>query len=207
MILCVCVCWGVGGDKGRRKEGSSNFQERGKEPQKKRSKTNFRSQQSHFLQLQSHCSCHTRRTIFSSLFDQLLRLQNGPLKHEAPSGENDFQPTQRPHRLNAQDSGVGCPNLPCRCITRFSRVILHEEVGLGCPRALSLFQQTLLHREKYGLCVSALGFLDLIKGTRGVTYKFNYSLAKLRFPCLFSLPSLPTTHLLHNSGLLGKRGN
>lgn len=127
-----------------------------------------------------------------------------PLKHESASGENDFQPTQRPHRLNEHDSGVGCPNLPCRCITRFSGASLHEAVGLGCPRALSLFQQTVLHGEKYGLCVSALGFLDLIKGVRGVTYKLNYFLAKLQFPRLLSLPSLPTTHLLHSLGLLGK---
>jgi hypothetical protein len=34
---------------------------------------------------------HTQRTIFSSLFDQLLRLQNVPLKLKSPSGENDFQ--------------------------------------------------------------------------------------------------------------------
>ena len=127
-------------------------------------KTNFRSQQSTSCGSPSHCSFHTQRTIFSSRFDQLLRLQNVPLKHEAASGENNFQPTQRPPRLKELGSGVGCPNLPRHCLTCFSGVSLREASDLGFPRTLSLFQQTWLHRGEFGLCVSASGFLDLIKG-------------------------------------------
>lgn len=119
-----------------------------------------------------------------------------PLKHKAPSGENDFQPTQRPHRLKEHGSGVGCPNSPCHYITCFSSVSLREAASLGCPSARRVVQQALLHREEYGLCVSAFGVLGLIRGLRRVRYKLNYSLAQLQFPCLLSLLFFPPHHLL-----------
>lgn len=152
-------------------------------------KTNCRSQQSASCSSPPHCSFHTWTVIFSSCFDQLLRLQNVPLKHQAASGQNDFQPTQRPPRLKELSSGVGCPNRLRHYLARFSRVSLREASGLGFPRRRRLSGQTLLHRGGCALCVSALGFLDLIKGMRSVTDKLIYSSAPFQpSQVLSSLP-------------------
>ena len=152
-------------------------------------KTNFRSQQSASCSSPPHCSFHTWTIIFSRHFDHLLRLQNVPLKHQTASGENDFQPTQRPPRLKELSSGAGCPNWLRHCLAQFSRVSLREASGLRFPRRWRLSGQTLLHRGGCALCVSAPGFLDLVKGMRGVRDKLNDSSAPLQpSQVLSSLP-------------------
>lgn len=91
----ACV-WGEQKTGVRKKKGRRSQWSKEKEPQKTSCKTSFKSSQSHFLQLYIPLRLPTQRAIFSSLFDQLLRLRNVPLKQEAPSGENDSQPAKGP---------------------------------------------------------------------------------------------------------------
>ena len=101
-------------------------------------KTNFRNQQSASCSSPPHRSFHTWTTIFSSRFDQLLRLQNVPLKHQAASGENDFQPTQRPPRLKELSSGVGCPNRLHHCLADSLGWAFMKHLASGFPEDIYL---------------------------------------------------------------------
>lgn len=147
------MSFGGAGEEGKRQQLKKREREREREtPRRKTVRPDSEVKRATFCNSTPQCSYHTQRTIFSSFLNQLLRLQNVPLKHKTPSGKNDFQSIQRSRRLREHRSGVGCPNLSFHYITHFSRVGLDGAVGLGCPRALSLVQQIYTQRRIWFVC-------------------------------------------------------